>query len=103
TAMDSETFAALHETVRRFVRTRLVPAEDIVESSDEVPEPIIQEMRDLGLFGLTVPEEYGGIGLSVTEEARIIHELGQTAFAFRSVIGTTVGIGSQGIVMDGTP
>jgi acyl-CoA dehydrogenase len=100
--MDIETFEALREAVRRFVATRLLPAEDTVEETDEVPDSIIAEMRDLGLFGLTVPEEYGGIGLSAAEEARIIYELGHAALAFRSVIGTTVGIGAQGIVMDGT-
>ncbi|MBB6123356.1 acyl-CoA dehydrogenase family protein [Sphingobium subterraneum] len=101
--MDNDTFAALRDAVRRFVIERLIPSEDIVESTDEVPEAIIQEMRDLGLFGLTVPEEFGGIGLSMSEEAQVIYELGHTALAFRSVIGTTVGIGSQGIVIDGTP
>ncbi len=101
--MDTETFSALRETVRRFVRDRLIPAEDIVEAEDDVPASIIQEMRDLGLFGLTIPEEFGGIGLSLSEEAQVVFELGQTAPAFRSMIGTTVGIGSQGIVIDGTP
>ncbi len=101
--MDVETFSMLRETVRRFVEGRLIPNEDRVEVEDAVPLEIIQEMRDLGLFGLTVPEEYGGLGLTMGEEAQIVFELGRTAFAYRSVIGTTVGIGSQGIVMDGTP
>lgn len=101
--MDAETFAMLRETVRRFVAERLVPNEDRVEHEDAVPAEIIAEMRDLGLFGLTVPEEYGGLGLSSSEEVQVIYELGRTSFAYRSVIGTTVGIGSQGIVMDGTP
>ena len=59
-------------------------------------------MRELGLFGLTVPEAYGGLGLTVEEEVRIVFELGWTSPAFRSVIGTNNGIGSQGLVMDGT-
>jgi acyl-CoA dehydrogenase len=100
--MDSDTFQLLRETVRRFVDERLVPNEDRLEAEDAVPAEIVQEMRDLGLFGLSIPEEYGGLGLSMTEEADIVFELGRTAFAYRSVIGTTVGIGSQGIVMDGT-
>ena len=101
--MDSETFAMLRDTVRRFVEERLVPNEDRLEAEDAVPAEIIQEMRELGLFGLTVPQEFGGLGLTMSEEAQIVFELGRTAFAYRSVIGTTVGIGSQGIVMDGTP
>jgi acyl-CoA dehydrogenase len=101
--MDSETFSLLREAVRRFVDERLIPNEDRVENEDAVPAEIIQEMRDMGLFGLTVPEEFGGLGVTMSEEAQIIFEMGRTAFAYRSVIGTTVGIGSQGIVMDGTP
>jgi acyl-CoA dehydrogenase len=76
--------------------------ENRVEDEDAVPPEIISEMREMGLFGLTVPEAYGGLGLTMGEEAQVIFELGRTSFAYRSVIGTTVGIGSQGIVMDGT-
>lgn len=101
-ALDTETFAQVKETVRRFVRDRLVPAEDAVEQSNEVPEDIVQEMRELGLFGISIPEEYGGIGLSMSQECEVIHELCKASLAFRSVIGTTVGIGSQGLVMTGT-
>ncbi len=100
--MDSETYEMLRETVRRFVDQRLIPAEDRVEDDDEMPPEIIAEMRALGLFGLSIPEQYGGLGLTMTEEAGIIRELTRASVVFRSVIGTTVGIGSQGIVMDGT-
>lgn len=101
--LDRETFAQLIETVRRFVRERLVPREHEVGESDRIPEELVAEMRALGLFGLSVPVEYGGLGLSMTEEVQIAFELGQTSPAFRSVFGTNVGIGSQGLVMDGTP
>jgi hypothetical protein len=82
---------------------RLVPAENHLEEHDEVPADIIEDMKDMGLFGLTVPEAYGGIGLSVSQEVLVNYELGRTATAFRSVFGTNIGIGSQGILMDGTP
>jgi acyl-CoA dehydrogenase len=59
-------------------------------------------MKEMGLFGLSMPEAYGGIGLSMSQECRVAYEVGQTALAFRSVFGTNVGIGSQGILMDGT-
>jgi acyl-CoA dehydrogenase len=101
--MDADTFGLLKATVARFVQERLIPNEDRVEAEDAVPAEIVHEMRDLGLFGLSIPENYGGMGLSMEEEAEVVFELGRTAFAFRSVVGTTVGIGSQGIVMDGTP
>ena len=101
-ALDQQTLDHLTETVRRFVRERLMPLEHQVATEDAVPDEIVQEMRDLGLFGLSIGEEYGGLGLTMFEEAQIVRELGYTSPAFRSVIGTTVGIGSQGIVMDGT-
>ena len=93
----------LLDSVRRFVRERLVPAENEVSETDEIPESIVQEMRNLGLFGMTIPEKFGGLELTMEEECRVLFELCQTAPAFRSIIGTTVGIGSQGILMDGTP
>lgn len=100
---DPEILNALLDSVRRFVRERLVPAENEVAETDEIPEAIVQEMRDMGLFGLTIPEKFGGLGLTMEEEVRVLLELCQTSPAFRSVIGSTVGIGSQGILMDGTP
>jgi acyl-CoA dehydrogenase len=100
--MDLDTFEMLRSAVRRFVDERLIPAEDQVEETDAVPAAIVDEMRQLGLFGISVPEEYGGLGCSMAEEAAIIRELTRASLSFRSVIGTTVGIGSQGIVIDGT-
>lgn len=101
-ALDNDTFALLLDSVRRFVRERLVPAENRVEDNDEVPADIVDDMKALGLFGLSIPEEWGGIGLSMAQECDVAFELGQTALAFRSVFGTNIGIGSQGILMDGT-
>lgn len=100
---DQDLLASLIQTVRRFVRERLVPAEAEVEETDAIPPRIITEMRDLGLFGLSIPEEFGGLGLTMEEEVGIALELGQTSPAFRSVIGTNNGIGSQGIIAAGTP
>ncbi len=100
---DPDILEALLDSVRRFVRERLVPAENEVAETDEIPESIVQEMRELGLFGMTIPEKFGGLELTMEEECRVLFELCQTAPAFRSIIGTTVGIGSQGILMDGTP
>ncbi len=100
--LDPETFDALIDTVRRFVAERLRPLEERVEREDEVPDEIVREMREMGLFGLSIPEEYGGLGLSMAEEVRVALEFGRTTPAFRSVFGTNVGIGSQGLVMAGT-
>ena len=101
-ALDPESLGQFLETIRRFVRERLVPAEESAAESDEVPPAIVDEMRRLGLFGMTIPEAYGGLGLGMSEEVQVLFELCQTSPAFRSVHGTNNGIGSQGIVMDGT-
>ena len=101
-ALDAATLDQLLETVRRFVRDKCVPIEAKVAEEDRVPDSIVAEMRALGLFGLSIPEEYGGLGLSMEEEVLVAMELGRTSPAFRSVIGTNVGIGSQGVVMFGT-
>jgi acyl-CoA dehydrogenase len=102
-ALDPETFDALIDTVRRFVTERLRPLEAQVETDDAIPPAIVAEMRDMGLFGLSIAEEYGGLGLTMYEEARIGIEMGRTTPAFRSTFGTNVGIGSQGLVMAGSP
>lgn len=101
-ALDLESLDQLTKSVRRFVRERLVPLEDEIAEKDQIPEAVIKGMAELGLFGLSVPEEYGGLGLLAEEEMKVIFELAQSSPAFRSVIGTNVGIGSQGLVLDGT-
>ena len=102
-ALDPETFDALIDTVRRFVTERLRPLEAQVEADDAIPEAVVQDMRDMGLFGLSIAPEYGGLGLTMAEEALVAIEMGRTTPAFRSNFGTNVGIGSQGLVMAGTP
>jgi acyl-CoA dehydrogenase len=100
--LDSETFDALIGTIRRFVAERLRPLEEQVDRDDEVPPGIVAEMRQMGLFGLSISEEYGGLGLTMSEEVRVALELGRTTPAFRSTFGTNVGIGSQGLVIAGS-
>lgn len=102
-ALDADTFDALIDTVRRFVAERLRPLEAEVEAADAIPQTVVEEMKSLGLFGLSIAEEYGGLGLTMSEECRVAIELGRTTPAFRSTFGTNVGIGSQGIVLAGTP
>jgi acyl-CoA dehydrogenase len=99
---DQVTLNVLLETVSRYVKERLMPNEDKVAETDEIPGELIQEMKDLGLFGLSIPEDYGGLGLTMEEEVMVAFELGKTSPAFRSLIGTNNGIGSQGIIIDGT-
>lgn len=100
--LDIETRNQLTSTIRRFVVERLIPNEEAVAEADAIPETLITEMKDLGLFGLSIPENYGGLGLNTEEEMLLIFELGRAAPAFRSLFATNVGIGSQGIVIDGS-
>jgi acyl-CoA dehydrogenase len=99
---DAESFGLLLGTIERFVRGRLIPSEQAVSETDEIPDEILAEMRRMGLFGLTIPEEYGGLGLTMEEEVLAAFALCEAAPAFRSIIGTNNGIGSLGIVFDGT-
>ncbi|MDX9997716.1 MAG: acyl-CoA dehydrogenase family protein [Phenylobacterium sp.] len=100
--LDMDTRAQLVDTVRRFVSERLRPLEAQVAEQDAVPEEILEEMKGLGLYGLSIPAEYGGLDLSMEDECLVAIELGRTSPAFRSAFGTNVGIGSQGLVMFGT-
>ncbi len=99
---DPDTFSLLLDAIRRFVRERLIPAEQQLADSDEIPAGIVAAMREMGLFGLTIPADYGGLGLTTEEEALTSIEMCRASPAFRSIAGTNNGIGSQGIVIDGT-
>ncbi|SJM73141.1 acyl-CoA dehydrogenase family protein [Psychrobacter piechaudii] len=99
---DKEALDQITDTIRQFVNNQLIPKEDWVAENDRLPEDIISQMRELGMFGLTIPETYGGLGLTMEEEVLVAFELGRTSPAFRSLIGTNNGIGSSGLVIDGT-
>jgi acyl-CoA dehydrogenase len=99
---DTQILNQFLHSISKFVRERLVPAESEVAENDAIPDDIVQEMKDMGLFGMTIPEEYGGLGLTMEEEVLVAIELGRTSPAFRSLIGTNNGIGSAAIAFDGT-
>jgi len=99
---DRESFNILLDTVSRLVREKLIPREEEVTELDEIPADIVADMRTMGLFGLTIPEEYGGLGLTSEEEVLTSMTLCYASPVFRSRIGTNTGIGAQGIVIDGT-
>lgn len=82
-SLDPETFQLLKASVQRFVLERLIPAEDRVEHDDEVPAEVVADMKELGLFGLSIPEEYGGIGLNMSQECEVAYQLGRTALGVR--------------------
>ncbi|ANY14691.1 acyl-CoA dehydrogenase family protein [Bordetella pseudohinzii] len=101
-ALDQETLTLLLDAVRRFVTERLVPAEEALAHTGQIPDDIVNEMRELGLFGLSISPDHGGLGLTMEEEVKVVFELGQTSPAFRSLAGTNIGIGSQSIVLAGS-
>ena len=102
-SLDPETRQQLLDAIRQFVDDRLIPRESEVADADAMPDDIVQEMREMGLFGLSIAPDFGGLGLTMEEEALVIFEIGRAAPAFRSMFATNVGIGSQGIAIDGTP
>src|ERR1700755_616151 len=99
---DHDTIEELLSAIRRFVNERLIPLAAKVAEDDAIPADALLEMKALGLFGLSIPEEYGGLGLNMEAECRAMFEFCRCSPAFRSAFGTNVGIGSQGLVMFGT-
>jgi acyl-CoA dehydrogenase len=95
-------WSSMRNRVKQFVEQELNPISLQVETTGEIPEEIVAKMRKIGLFGLSIPEIYGGLGLSTLDEILIYEELTKTNACFRSRIGTSNSIGSMGIVFDGT-
>lgn len=100
--MDQDVFEQFLEQLQRYVRERLLPAERDVLETDKIPDDILQELRELGLFGLTVPEEYGGAGLNVQQYIRSIHALSYAMPAFRSIISINIGMFCSALKNGGT-
>jgi acyl-CoA dehydrogenase len=101
--MDDQELSAILSTVRDFVRKEVVPRESEIDEKDEVPEAIRAAARAMGLFGFTIPAEFGGLGLSAYEESRLVFELGYTTPALRSMFGTNNGIAGHVLLEGGTP
>jgi acyl-CoA dehydrogenase len=97
-----EELQMLKDTVAHFVRKELFPIEGQVEEADQIPEPVVDKMRKMGLFGITIPSEYGGLGLDMVGTCLVFEELSRASACFRSRIGTNNGIGSQGVLLFGT-
>ncbi len=100
--MDTETFDQFIDQFRRYVRERLVPAEREVIDADRVPDEILAEMREMGLFGLTIPEEFGGSGMNIAQYAETIRTLGYAAPAFRSILSINIGMVASALKNGGT-
>jgi acyl-CoA dehydrogenase len=95
-------FDELIEVLRDFVRREIMPAEAGIDESDEIPDRLIAQAKEMGLYGYALPAEFGGLGLSVQQQVLVTMELGYTSPAFRSLFGTNNGIAGQVLVLAGT-
>ena len=95
-------FDQLLDLLRAFIRREVMPAEAGIDESDEIPARLIEQAKEMGLYGYALPTEYGGLGLSVDQQVRLTMELGYTCPAFRSLFGTNNGIAGQVLVLAGT-
>ncbi|MBN8839585.1 MAG: acyl-CoA dehydrogenase family protein [Sphingomonadales bacterium] len=100
--MDADVFEQFIEQLQRYVRERLIPAEREIIETDQIPDDILAEMREMGLFGLTMPEEYGGAGMNVAQYVRTIHALSYAMPAFRSIISINIGMFCSALKNGGT-
>ena len=100
--MDQDIFDQFIAQLERYVRERLIPAEREVIESDQIPDAILAEMRDMGLFGLTIPEQYGGAGMNVSQYARTINVLSYAMPAYRSIISINIGMVCSALKNGGT-
>ncbi|GFZ96482.1 acyl-CoA dehydrogenase [Blastomonas marina] len=101
--MDEDVFAQFLDQLDRYVRERLLPAEPDVIANDKVPDDILEEMKEMGLFGLTVPEEHGGAGLNTSQYAQVVYTMAYAAPAFRSIFSINVGMFNSALKNGGTP
>ena len=100
--MEQQELDDILATVRTFIRDEVVPREPQIEQDDEIPVELRQACKDMGLYGFAIPEEYGGIGLTMTQEAELVFELGYTTPALRSLFGTNNGIAGHVLLEGGT-
>lgn len=101
-SMDPEIFDAFIDQLRRYVRERLIPAEDDVIANDRIPDDILSEMREMGLFGITIPEEFGGAGMSISQYIETVKQISYAAPAYRSTMSINVGMTGSAIKNFGT-
>lgn len=101
--MDPDVFDAFIDQLKRYVRERLIPAEADVIANDRIPDDILNEMREMGLFGITIPEEYGGAGMNVSQYIETVKQLSYASPAYRSTMSINVGMTGSAIKNFGTP
>jgi acyl-CoA dehydrogenase len=98
----AEAFGAYLDSIRRLVRERLIPAEPRLEGQETLPEDLTALLRQAGLFGISIPVRYGGSGLTMEQQVRVMMEVTYASAVFRARFSTTIGLGSQPILYNGT-
>ena len=102
TEVSAEDFQAILAATRQFVRTAVVPREQEILATDQVPDDLREQVKSMGLFGYAIPQEWGGLGLNLAQDVELAMELGYTSLALRSMFGTNNGIAGQVLVGYGT-
>ncbi|RKE66832.1 acyl-CoA dehydrogenase [Dietzia kunjamensis] len=100
--VDAEDFADILATTRDYVRTVVVPREQEIADADAIPDDIRAGLAEMGLFGYAIPQQWGGLGLNLTQDVELAMEFGYTTLAMRSLFGTNNGIAGQVLVGFGT-
>jgi acyl-CoA dehydrogenase len=101
-AVSDDDFQLILAQTRQFVRSVVVPRESEIAESDRVPDDIREQAKHMGLFGYAIPQEWGGLGLDITQDVELALELGYTSLSVRSMFGTNNGIAGQVLVSFGT-
>jgi acyl-CoA dehydrogenase len=100
--VSAEDFRLIHEQVRDFIRSRVVPREQEIADTNAIPDDLRKQAAEMGLFGYAIPEQWGGLGLDLTQDVELAMEFGYTSLALRSMFGTNNGIAGQVLVRFGT-
>jgi acyl-CoA dehydrogenase len=101
-AVSDDDFREILAATRQFVRSVVVPRESEIADNDAVPDDIREQAKKMGLFGYAIPQQWGGLGLDITQDVELALELGYTSLAVRSMFGTNNGIAGQVLVGFGT-
>ena len=97
-----EELRLMQNTIRRFVNEKILPISLQIENTDEIPESLVEDIKKMGLFGMSIPEEYGGLGMNTLGECLVYEEISRGNASIRTRFSTNTGIGSLGILYDGT-
>ncbi len=98
----SEEIQLLKKSVRDFVQNEVEPYAMQIEKEDRIPEEVIEKSKEMGLFGISIPEEYGGLGIGMVGKCAVYEEIGATHNGYTTLLGAHSGIGTVGIVEMGT-